>query len=307
MAKILLREEVNAVQLSRSRAADQWLPGYRKAIRTLLRRQTVEAVHAFQESQDKRFDFSHRFLRKWTREMEALKKAWMYRMVAAGYQWADQEFGPGPTGKQLGVGSPGPDVPLTAVVGEGDEFLIRARFKDIDRWVDTTAEAESRTKAKRLQSILERASKKTIRVTRKVFQPTVGFVSQTFTRGMTVAEIAKAIRKAGLVTDDARASMLARTGTIWAFNEGAKQRYRVAGVTAMQWVVTDDDALCEFCSQMDGKVVTLDTPFVDAGEGIQATDSETNKNLILNTPFTVEHPPLHPNCRCTVVPVMPEA
>ena len=291
------RRRANQVQLSRSRAADRWRPGYQRALRVLLRRETREAVDAFLADTDSHYDFRRHFLTKWTRELETLKKRYAYSMVLAGYKWADQEFIEPTAGKQ--IGSPGPDTPMSVVIGEGDEFLIRGNFKDIDKWVETTAEAESATKARRLQTILERAAKET----RKV----VGLDGISYTRGVTVVEIAKRLRTSGLVSDDARASMLARTGTIWAFNEGAQQRYRTAGVTAEEWVITDDDAACPFCQEMDGKIVRLDDPFVGVDEGVAGTDAETGKQSTLSTPFDVQHPPLHPNCRCTIVPVLPEA
>ncbi len=234
MPATVSRRKANAIQLSRSRAADRWRPGYQRALRQLLRHETGTAVKAFVESDNRRFDFKRVFGVKWTREMETLKKRFIYSMVAAGYKWADQEFGESTEGKQ--IGSPGPDIPLTAAIGEGDEFLIRARFKDIDKWVDTTSLKESTTKAKKLQRSLEIASTKTVKV--------ISAAGREYTRGRTVAELAKVIRRRGLADDMVRARMLARTGTIWAFNEGAQQRYRSAGVQAMQWVTTDDDALC---------------------------------------------------------------
>ena len=284
----------SAAAHARARAADRWRPGYQRAVRSLLRKQTAEAVAAYVKANGGYIDFARTFAVKWAREMEAVKRRYVYEMVRGGYAWAGGEFPP-KTAKA--IASPGPEGPLSARIGDGDEFLIRARFKDVDKWVATTAEAESKTKARRLQSIFERAARKTVKVT--------GADGDTYTRGMTVAEIARAIRNAGLGADDARASMLARTGTIWSFNEGAQQRYRAEGVTVEEWVVTSDDALCPFCQAFDGKRVRIDEPFAGEGDVVSGTDDDTGKKLSLSLPGEVQHPPLHPNCRCTLVPVLP--
>ncbi len=304
MAATVSRRRANAIQLSRAKAADQWLPGYRRALRIMLRRQTRLAVAAFEDSTNIHYDFQRNWGVRWTREAEALKKRWIYLMVAAGYKWAEKEVVKAATGKSdksikgKQIGSPGPDVPLRAVIGEDDEFLIRGRFKDIDKWVETTAEAESKTKAKRLQRSLEAASRFTRTVTKAD--------GTTYEQGFSIADIAKHLRKRIAGIDDARAAMLARTGTIWAFNEGAQQRYRSAGVTAESWQITQDDATCPYCQTMDGAIVKLDDDFASAGETVSGV-SDSGKDVTLTVAYDVQHPPLHPNCRCTIVPVLHEA
>jgi len=284
----------SAAARARARAADRWRPGYRRAVRALLRKQTGEAVSAYVKAGGGQIDFTRTFAIRWTREMEEVKRRFTYEMVRGGYEWAGREFPP-KTSKV--IGSPGPTNPMSARIGDGDEFLIRGRFRDVDKWVATTAEAESKTKARKLQGIFERAARKTVKA--------MTADGETYMRGVTVPEIARAIRAAGLGADDARASMLARTGTIWAFNEGAQQRYRSEGVTVEEWVVTSDDALCPFCQAFDGQKVRLDDAFAGEGDEVSGTDDETGKKISLSLPFEVQHPPLHPNCRCTLVPVLP--
>ena len=93
--------------------------------------------------------------------------------------------------------------------------------------------------------------------------------------------IASAIRKGvdgngsmGIV----RARMIARTEVINAYNVGAKKRYEQAGLTEkdMVWITTFDERTCVICSGYDGMLISK----------------------------TGEIPPAHPNCRCTIAPVV---
>ena len=102
--------------------------------------------------------------------------------------------------------------------------------------------------------------------------------------------------------DKYRATTIARTEVIWAWNEGARQGYKQSGiVTRMEWLSTGDDRTCDFCPELDGKTVdiTVDEQFFDKGEIM-----ENAKGGKLNFEYEdVGHPPLHPMCRCTVIPV----
>ncbi len=72
----------------------------------------------------------------------------------------------------------------------------------------------------------------------------------------------------------ARAQTIARTETIRAFNTGAWSRYQAAGFQRWQWLTAADERVCPICGPRDGNVY----------------------------PASAEKPPLHPNCRCTLIP-----
>ena len=100
-----------------------------------------------------------------------------------------------------------------------------------------------------------------------------------------------------------RAVRIARTETIWAFNEGAVQGYKQSGVVeAKEWLASADDRTCEWCSSMDGTIVGLDTSFLDMGTDFTGTEGGILNNSYENT----DHPPIHPLCRCTIIPVIHE-
>lgn len=79
-----------------------------------------------------------------------------------------------------------------------------------------------------------------------------------------------------------RAMLIARTETAWADVQGNLTGYRASGVVAKKrWIIAQDE-FCDDCRALDGVEVDLDSEFPGGHDG----------------------PPLHPNCRCDVVPVV---
>lgn len=85
---------------------------------------------------------------------------------------------------------------------------------------------------------------------------------------------------------DERAMMIARTETIRASNEGALSRYAQAGVERKEWSA-DGEGTCDDCENLDGVQVAL-------GENFEGDED------------SVDAPPLHPMCRCSILPVLEE-
>ena len=75
-----------------------------------------------------------------------------------------------------------------------------------------------------------------------------------------------------------RADLMARTETINAAVDGCRVRYEQAGVKEFEYIAASDARTCEQCASHNGKIYKL-------------TD---NANL----------PPLHPNCRCAIAPIV---
>jgi len=142
-----------------------------------------------------------------------------------------------------------------------------------------------------------------------------------------------------------RAEMISRTETMYAVHAGQMASW-VARInlgliqpstTWIEWVVTDDDRLCDRCAPMDGKQVRFgqrfefnyaergypngkpayaDSPYdrrmarrgslkpkipdkYHGGSGRRETLPKTPKGPAKKNIY-VFHPPLHPNCRCTL-------
>lgn len=75
-----------------------------------------------------------------------------------------------------------------------------------------------------------------------------------------------------------RATTMARTEALHAFNQGAEVRYTQAGIEKLEWLTAYDDRVCPICGPLDGTVFDVKSRH--------------------------ERPPRHPMCRCTIIPVI---
>ena len=73
-------------------------------------------------------------------------------------------------------------------------------------------------------------------------------------------------------TAQRRATLIARTETLRAHNEGRMTFYREVGVEKVQWLTAADERTCSECAPLDGRVFR-----------------------IVKAPMM----PLHPACRCS--------
>lgn len=93
-----------------------------------------------------------------------------------------------------------------------------------------------------------------------------------------------------------RAYSVARTELATAYNSGAYEATKQAqargymGRTVKVWCAAEDERMCPYCGDMDGKEIDMDAEF----EGISSSWS------------TRLHPPAHPGCRCAALYVEKE-
>ena len=81
-------------------------------------------------------------------------------------------------------------------------------------------------------------------------------------------------------------------------NAGAAKLWKDAGVEEHRWLAPVD--ACEFCRQLNGNVVALGKAFAPLGSVVKGVEGGT-----YNVTYeSVQVPPLHPNDRCTIVPVI---
>jgi SPP1 gp7 family putative phage head morphogenesis protein len=132
-----------------------------------------------------------------------------------------------------------------------------------------------------------------------VENPNADYAISESTRDLLRADITAAIED-GLSNDDLaaqladayafsdeRAEVIARTETAFADVAGNMIAYRESGVVEeKQWIT--GDGCCVDCKELDEETVPLDQDF-------EAPDGDT-----------VDAPPLHPNCRCDVLPLISE-
>jgi SPP1 gp7 family putative phage head morphogenesis protein len=88
---------------------------------------------------------------------------------------------------------------------------------------------------------------------------------------------------------DHRARQIAVTETTRIYAEGNLAAWRASGVvTHKRWMTGRDELVCPYCAPLDGMVVELDSNgFTTEIGGLGVTA-----------------PPLHPNCRCWLTPVL---
>lgn len=98
---------------------------------------------------------------------------------------------------------------------------------------------------------------------------------------------------------DIRAEMIARSETIRSSNAGLVEGYQQHGIKKIEWFAALDDRLCPFCAEMHGKVIAIGEIWHEGGSEMVVGDER-----LAMTYGDVHWPPLHPNCRCVMQPVI---
>ncbi|MGA9175496.1 MAG: phage minor head protein, partial [Thermoactinomyces sp.] len=96
-----------------------------------------------------------------------------------------------------------------------------------------------------------------------------------------------------------RARMVSKTVTVKMSNQVLQIHYQKYGFDEKMWKAEKD--ACPYCAKLNGRIVSMDGHFAYMGQVLEpqgVQPMEMNGNL----PF----PPLHPNCRCMMVPVARE-
>ena len=106
----------------------------------------------------------------------------------------------------------------------------------------------------------------------------------------------------------AKADRVVRTETIWAHNEGTVQAWLQSGVvSAKKWNTVKDDRRCPYCAAMHGKTISIEGSYFEKGESFTVTSPDSGNEITLPLEYEpVKHPPLHPGCRCQLIPILIE-
>lgn len=97
-----------------------------------------------------------------------------------------------------------------------------------------------------------------------------------------------------------QAERITRTEVIRASNIGAEDAWKQSGVvTGKQWLTAMDDRTDPLCEYMNGKIVSLSKSYFRQGETLEVDGHKADFSY-----GAVKEPPLHPNCRCTLLPVL---
>lgn len=124
-------------------------------------------------------------------------------------------------------------------------------------------------------------------------------IASGLTDELSVPEIRRAIESKFIEFSKSQAEVITRTEVIKTSNFGAQDAFEQSGVVeGKQWLATADDRTDEDCLAMDGQIVDLDGDYDSSIEKLLP-----NAESILSY-SSVEFPPLHPNCRCVLLPVI---
>ena len=104
-----------------------------------------------------------------------------------------------------------------------------------------------------------------------------------------------------------RAFTIAQTECALAMNKADEGAWEQTGVVeAKEWFTAEDGVVCGFCHEMNGKIIPLNDDFFEKGDKIGFTDSKGNEHIMNLDYRDMGEPPLHPNCRCVLLPVLSE-
>jgi len=92
-----------------------------------------------------------------------------------------------------------------------------------------------------------------------------------------------------------RAGKIAASESVRAMGALSRYAYAVGGVVALVWRTVSDS--CPYCSRMNGRVVSMQQNFANAGDTI---DPESDEHDVMTVKASVGHPPLHKGCDCLV-------
>jgi len=99
--------------------------------------------------------------------------------------------------------------------------------------------------------------------------------------------------------EERRPRKVAANESVQASNAFARTAFAAYGVTKLRWAAIGGDT-CEFCQEMDGKVVGIEQNFLDRDDELDAEGREGNENINVFRP--ISHPPLHQFCVCQIIP-----
>ena len=111
--------------------------------------------------------------------------------------------------------------------------------------------------------------------------------------------IPERIKEISEYCDEVRAEAVAKTESFRVANTAAKESWKQNGITKIIWFTAEDELVCEFCADMDGKEIGVEENFFDKGDSLTVGDRTLDFGYA-----DIEAGSLHTNCRCITKPVV---
>ena len=99
-----------------------------------------------------------------------------------------------------------------------------------------------------------------------------------------------------------RSEMISRTEVSRASGEATSTIYKETGAVGKQWITARDERVCQFCGPMNNKIIPINKNFWNKGGKMIGDSGGTLKFKF----ESVKQFPLHPQCRCDLIPVFDE-
>lgn len=182
--------------------------------------------------------------------------------------------------------------------------LVNTQAENISATFGISFEVDTPEVQAFLQSYSMRFSEKMFDVDAEAIN---NLVAKAQAEGWSVPDLRSAINETWEQNDKVRAETIARTETIRSSNAGAKEAMRLAGVQMIRWLTAQDGRVCRWCDPLNGKVIEIGDVYFREGEEYIVYDAQGKEHRMAMKYGDVGYPPLHPNCRCTILAVIEEA
>lgn len=104
-----------------------------------------------------------------------------------------------------------------------------------------------------------------------------------------------------------RAEQIARTEISRANGFATLQVYREAQVIGKEWITAHDERTCPSCAYMDRKIIPTKNNFWNKGDTLNTTTEDGKVHSLDFDWGSVGSYPLHPSCRCDLIPIFDES
>lgn len=143
-----------------------------------------------------------------------------------------------------------------------------------------------------------------VRFIKEINDTTIDLLRETLSVGLandeSIKELQERVKEVYIDATTSRAEMIARTEVLKSTNFATVEAYRQSGVVkGKEWLTAVDERVCPFCAEMDGKILPVDGTFFKRGETLNVEGQSMSFDY-----EAVKYPPLHPNCRCTTIPIL---
>jgi SPP1 gp7 family putative phage head morphogenesis protein len=127
-------------------------------------------------------------------------------------------------------------------------------------------------------------------------------INEGLDAGQSLPELSKAVAEVYGGADDYSAERVAKTEAFRTSNMALKETWKASGVVkTLRWYTSEKANVCPFCMAMDGKVISVDSTFLDGGESVSVGEGDDSQTYTADY-GDVGAPPLHPQCSCFVRP-----